>query len=328
MLIFRQIKAKNLRRWKEGNDYLYPAKLILHLKINRGGGIFPHDSKWIKLSVFILVSSVNAYILDLTLSFIVGGAWVLLSSTAAQRFGGKVGGFIAGLPATGVLAMFFITYSEGARHGFEVAGVFPLAVSGNAAFLAAFAAFSRKSVLAGLMAALGIWIIIQSVLLYIHPIHFSVIVTVGVLVFLVSLKFINQLDIPDPGTRPSHQNIREILIRAGSGGVIVVMAMLGSRFGGPVFGGMLSAFPATTLSTLIIANTYGGKDLARSMARPMMISGVVNCMVFALAYRHMVLHVHILIALAIAYACTMISAAVTFYWINIHHCEHARFIHS
>jgi len=49
---------------------------------------------------------VNAFVLDLLLSFVVGGTWVVLASMAAQRFGGRVGGFIAGLPATSVLAIF------------------------------------------------------------------------------------------------------------------------------------------------------------------------------------------------------------------------------
>jgi hypothetical protein len=68
---------------------------------------------------------VNAFVLDLFASFIVGGTWVVLASMAAQRFGGKVGGFIAGLPATSVLAIFFITYTEGTSHGYDVTGVSP-----------------------------------------------------------------------------------------------------------------------------------------------------------------------------------------------------------
>jgi len=77
----------------------------------------------------------------------------MLASMAAQHFGGKVGGFVAGLPATAVLAIFFITCTEGPRHGFDLAGVFPLAISVNAVFLAAFAALSRKSFSAGLLAS-------------------------------------------------------------------------------------------------------------------------------------------------------------------------------
>lgn len=252
----------------------------------------------------------------------------MVASMAAQRFGGKVGGFIAGLPATAVLTIFFITYTEGARHGFDVTGVFPLAISVNAVFLAAFAAFSRKSFSVGLWAALGIWILAQSVLVYFHPVQFGLVVTLGVVLFLVSLLFVGSLDTPDPGIKPVRHGMVEIAIRAVSGGTIIVLAMIGSRLGGPILGGILSAFPATVVATLIITDAFGGKDLTRAMARPMMVSGVVNCMVFALVYRHVVLHMHILGALAIAYAVTLVSAACTFYWMNIYHREHARAIHT
>ena len=49
----------------------------------------------------------RGFILELAGSFILGGIWVVLASMAAERFGGRVGGFIAGLPATSVLAIFF-----------------------------------------------------------------------------------------------------------------------------------------------------------------------------------------------------------------------------
>lgn len=270
----------------------------------------------------------SAYILDLTASFVIGGAWVMLASVAAQRFGGKVGGFIAGLPATAVLAIFFITCTEGARHGFDVTGVFPLTISVNAVFLAAFAAFSRKSFSTGLLASLGIWILVQLVLLCFHPVRFGVGVSLGVALFLVSLQFVSSLAIPDPGTRPVRHGILDIAIRAGFGGAIIVLSMLGSRLGGPITGGILSAFPATVVAALIITDIYGGGELARFMARPMMVSGVVNCMVFALMYRYVVLHMHPLSALASAYAVTLASTACTFYWINIYHREHARAIHN
>ena len=170
--------------------------------------------------------------------------------------------------------------------------------------------------------------LVQSVLVYFHPVQFGLAVSLAVVLFLVSLLFVGSLDIPDPGSWPARHGMVEIFLRAVSGGAIIVLAMLGSRFGGPVLGGVLSAFPATVVATLIITDAFGGKDLTRVMARPMMVSGVVNCMVFALVYRQVVLHMHILGAVAIAYAVTMVSTAGTFYWMNIDHREHARAIHT
>lgn len=270
----------------------------------------------------------NAFSVDLALSFIAGGLWVTLASMAAQRFGGKIGGFIAGLPATSVLAIFFITYTEGARHGYDLTGVFPLTISVNALFLAAYAAFSRKSFLTGLTASLLLWGGAQAVLSYWHPQPFGLVMALGGAVFAASFVFVSRLKIPDPGTQQIRHGAREICIRAGSGGAIVVLAMIGSRYGGPVVGGILAAFPATVVATLIITAGYGGRRLTRAMARPMMVSGVINCMVFALVFRQVVLQTNIVSALLFAYGVTLISAAGTFYWMTRFHRPHAHPIHS
>jgi hypothetical protein len=251
----------------------------------------------------------SARTLELAASFLVGGAWVVLASLAAQHVGGKVGGFIAGLPATAVLAIFFITYTEGARHGFDVAGVFPLAVSVNALFLAAFAAFSRESFSIGLSTSLGFWVLVQSILLHHHPVSFRAVVALGVVLLLACLLFVARLEIPDPGSRPVRHRPGEIAIRAGSGGAFIVLAMIGSREGGPILGSILSAFPSTVVATLVISDAYAGREVTRVMALPMMVSGVVNCMVFAVVYRHVVLQMHVLSAVAVAYAATLVSAA-------------------
>jgi hypothetical protein len=274
-----------------------------------------------------LEANLGLFILDLALSFIVGGLWVALASVTAQRFGGKVGGFMAGLPVTAVLSIFFITYSEGARHGYEVAGIFPLAISVNAVFLAAFAAFSKRSFLTGLVASLVIWVFIEAILLYCHPVRFGMVLAVSAVLFLISVLFIDGLKIPDPGIQPVGHGTGGIAIRACTGGGVVVMAMVGSRFGGPILGSILSAFPAAVVATLVMTNRYGGSALTRCMARPMMISGVVNCVVFALAYRQMVLELPLLGALAGAYGITFISAIGTFYWINIHRPQSGYSIH-
>jgi len=247
---------------------------------------------------------------------------------AAQHFGGTVGGFIAGLPSTSVLAIFFITHTEGARHGFDVAGIFPLAIAVNAVFLFAFAALSRRSFAAGLSASLGIWVLFQSALLCIRPVPFGVVVALAGALFLVSLLFVGRLDIPDPGAQPVRHGMGQIAVRAGAGGAVIALALMGSRLAGPIVGGILSAFPATVVATLGITHAYGGRELTRAMVRPMMVSGVVNCMVFALVYRQVVLHLPNLGAVASACAVTLASAACTFYWLNIHHRECARAIHT
>ncbi len=257
--------------------------------------------------------------MDLAASFVVGGLWVTLASVAAVRFGGKIGGFIAGLPATSVLAIFFITHAQGARHGYDLTTVFPLTISVNALFLVVYAAFSRQRFLTGMGAGLVVWTVAEAGFYMAHPDDFRMNLAIGAGLFLVSVWFSGRLSIPTPQSRAQKDRARDKAVRALAGGGIVAISMLGSHYGRPVLGSILSAFPATIVATLAITAIYGGRDLTRTMARPMMIAGVINCMVFALVFRHAVLKMHVLAALGTAYGVTMISAAVTFYFMNRTH---------
>lgn len=270
----------------------------------------------------------SPFILDLTASFFVGGTLVMAASLAAQHLGGRVGGFIAGLPATAVLSILFITVTEGAVHAHEVTTAFTLAISINAVFLAVFGAFSTRSFSCGLLTSLAVWTLAQSVLLYFHPVRYGLVFTLGLVLFLISILFVNRLDTPDPICRPVRHGIVEIAVRAFFGGGIIVLSMVGSRYGGPGLGGILSAFPATVVATLVITNVYGGKDLTRVMVRPMMVSGVVNCIVFAVLYRQVVLEMPVWGALAAAYAGTMASASCTYYWLSARSREHGSTAHT
>ena len=46
----------------------------------------------------------DTFILKLALSFLIGGLWITVASVAAERLGSKIGGVIAGLPSTAVVA--------------------------------------------------------------------------------------------------------------------------------------------------------------------------------------------------------------------------------
>ena len=55
---------------------------------------------------------IDIFILKLILSFIVGSIWITLATIIAEKFGTKLGGVIAGLPSTVVIALFFIGWTQ------------------------------------------------------------------------------------------------------------------------------------------------------------------------------------------------------------------------
>ena len=69
----------------------------------------------------------DPFIIKLLASFVVGCVWITAVTVVAERFGGSVGGFIGGMPATVVIALAFIAWTQGARPAAEVAALIPLA---------------------------------------------------------------------------------------------------------------------------------------------------------------------------------------------------------
>ena len=241
-----------------------------------------------------------------------------LASLAAQHYGDKAGGFIAGLPSTAVVSLLFIAYTHGAAHAYEATGVFPLSVAIYGIFLSVYAALAgRYGYTKALVGATFAWCVLEYILFRVHPSSDMLwILAASTAVFLLSCLFVRGLHIPGHGPVPVRTTPGRITLQAMASGAIVAAAVAGSRFGGPVLGGILSAFPAVAISTLAVTARNAGVGLTRAMVLPMIVSGIINCTVFALAFRYTVAHARLLEALVLSYSACMVSAFFTYTWLN------------
>ncbi len=89
-----------------------------------------------------------------------------------------------------------------------------------------------------------------------------------------------------------------------------------SHLGGPVLGAVMAAFPAVYVSTLAITARSVSIAFSRSLVVPLMVSAVVNCVVFGTVYRLMVLDTGLIGAVALAYAASLVSAAGTYWFLQ------------
>jgi len=233
---------------------------------------------------------VDPFWLKLVLSFLVGGAWITLATVAAERFGSKVGGFMGGLPSTVVVAMLFIGWTQGRQQVYDATTVFPLAFAFNALFLIAFALGSRRGLLAGVGAAVLAWGLAQVGVVSLNVQSFFLSLAVWLVMLVAAyLVMARALDLRSHERVAMHYTPGQIAGRAAFAGGMIALAVVMSKVGGPVLGGVFSAFPAVYLSTLVITSRSAGLPFARAMLLPLMISGVVNCVVYTAALRLLVL---------------------------------------
>ena len=108
----------------------------------------------------------------LLLSFVVGSAWVTLSTLAAERYGSKMGGLIGGLPSTAVVALLFIGLTQTPLVASEATTIMPSAQGLNGIFIIAYLLLVRRGLLQGLLGALLVWLSLASILVATGMRHF------------------------------------------------------------------------------------------------------------------------------------------------------------
>ncbi len=257
------------------------------------------------------------FLLKLALSFLIGGLWITVASVVAERMGSKIGGVIAGLPSTAVVAFGFIGWTQGAQQVHDVTTAFPLTFAANAFYLVAYAALSPRGLWAGIGAALLTWLSGEALILWLDVQSVWVSIVVWIAALVIAYWALER----GLGVR-SHERIKiqytagQMLGRAAFAGGIVALAVLGSQVGGPIWGSIFAAFPALYTSTLILVSRSAGVAFSRSLATPLMISSIVNVTVFVLALRFVVLHLPLIGALAAAYSISMVSAYGTYWFIK------------
>ncbi|OGO15711.1 MAG: hypothetical protein A2Y93_12880 [Chloroflexi bacterium RBG_13_68_17] len=261
----------------------------------------------------------DSFALKLLASFLVGGAWISLTTIAAERLGPRLGGWLGGLPSTVVVAMLFIGWTQGDQAVFEATTAFPLTMAVNAVYLIAFAVLSRRSLTAAVTGALLVWAALQALVVMADPHDFGWAIGGWALGLVAGTWILRRLAPPaqDVAARLTFSP-REIVGRAAFGGAVISLAVLLSKIGGPLFGSVFASFPAVFTSTLWIAARSAGLDFSRSLLTPLMVSAVFSVVVYAAALRFAIGPLGLLGASGAAYGISLVSAGLTYLFLHTH----------
>lgn len=224
--------------------------------------------------------------LKLGSSFLMGSAWVTLSTSAAQRYGAKIGGLIGGLPSTVIVALFFIGLTQTLPAAVRATTVIPLSMSCTGLFMVTYLFLARRGLRVGLTIALLVWFCLAGLLvvLDIQDLRISIL---GWLCLAVSCLLIVEkgMKISSRVSVQARYTAAQIVYRALFGGTVVAFAVLMGKLGGPVLGGIFTTFPAMFSSTLVITHRVGGPDFARATGKSLLASGLITVPIYALAVR-------------------------------------------
>lgn len=230
----------------------------------------------------------SIFLSRLLITFFTGVAWIFLSISTGNRSGSNISGFIAGLPSTALLAFFFIGLTQGPDIASTATIVFPLSYSMTGVFLLIYAITIKRGLYVAISAGLIIWFTGALLISILRPSNyiFNICIYLLILPVLYSmLKRVTGKDHCDSKSLPL--SYRLIFYRSLLGGGVITLAVLFSKLGGPLFGGIFSAFPAMFISTLIIAHKTYGEEFSRKMTRPLLVTGMITIVVFSVGVRYL-----------------------------------------
>lgn len=217
-------------------------------------------------------------------SFILGGLSVMTLSITADRFGSKIAGALGGIPATVALSLVLLGISQGPEEAAEAAVPIPAMMGLMGVLLSLYCGLVHTGIGRALGVSLAIWAMLAWCVLQLGRMPLSVSVSVFLVLLLLSFWLVeHHLGIPSVAGAPVRLSLRQLALRCLTGGALVCSSVYLGIIGGPHIGGIMAACPAVTVSALIMTYQSGGAALSAAFGKSIMLSGMVNVTVYAVA---------------------------------------------
>jgi len=256
------------------------------------------------------------FLLQLLLTFLIGSCWIYFTVLAGLRFGSKTGGFIGGLPSTALLSFFFIGFTQSPEIASSVTTVFPIAIAISGLFLVVYASIARRGFMLALLSSLCFWFLLSTIIVFFRWEKFIINLVIYAAAMLFAYLMLEKyLLIKSVSSDKTGHPEKHLAIRSVFGGLVVMLTVLIAKTGGPVLGGIITAFPAMFISTLTISYKAHGIEFSRAMTKPLLVTGVITVAVYAIALRYLYLYTGLYIGTFLSICISGISAYLTYRFI-------------
>jgi len=252
-------------------------------------------------------------LLHLMLAFAVGSSWVTIVTIIAERVGTTVGGVLGGLPSTSAFTFFFIGVNQSPEAASQATTVFPLAFGFTCVFLLLYALFARKGFREALSLSLLAWFAFTLLTAVSGLADFTLALVGGIAISLAVYFAFRVLSLRNLAGAKIHYTPLQLVERSILAGALVFVSVLLSQVGGPILGGISSAFPAVFTSTLYIVNRSRGSDFSRAITKPLMLSGSLTIFPYSVAVRLLYPVLGIWLGTLISYGVVVPLAVLSYY---------------
>lgn len=229
----------------------------------------------------------DPFYIRLLLSFLVGGVWILLATVIAERHGSQIGGVIGGMPSTMVVSYFFIGLTQSMDFASAATTTFPIMICFTAFFLMIASLVLSRGYWVAVLSGITVWAAAALMVIIFRINNFLLSLSLWTVTFIFFNFFFKKY------LNDTHQKIEmvytplQVVGRAIFAGSMVAFVLIISRIAGPLAGGVFATFPVLYLSTFTIAYHTHGVKFTQALARPLILSALPNCLLYALSVRYL-----------------------------------------
>lgn len=225
---------------------------------------------------------IDPFVYKWILSLLVGAAWVIVSTTVAEKISGKVGGLITGLPSTAVVAFLFIGLTQG-TDAVKTASISLLLMSGfYSFFFITYLLLSKKTFSKALMGSFIIWFTFAILVSLINPSNLFLSFIAWLLMIVSSIIWASKNISIQANKIPKKVISSPIWFKSLLSGLIISSVVLISKIAGPSWGGIFATFPSLSIVTILVTEKSGGLEFTRLIAKNIHISITTTLGLFAI----------------------------------------------
>jgi hypothetical protein len=225
----------------------------------------------------------DLFVYRVVLSFFIAGGWIGIATLVAEKLGSRVGGLIANLPSNILISLLFIAFTQDIQFVRQAIPGLPVGMLIDTFFLAVFIIALRGKLLTAILISLISWFGLAYLA---NEIGFSNLwlncLLYAAITIVVYFTLRHRLRLPvTPGIKKQY-SILQILIRSAFAGGVVASVVIIARFSPPYLVGIVAAFPAVLLSTMVILVMNQNRQFARATGMIMILSSS-NIVIYGLA---------------------------------------------
>ncbi|MBI1969767.1 DUF3147 family protein [Candidatus Woesearchaeota archaeon] len=251
----------------------------------------------------------DAFLLKVLLSFLVGGLYIAFTIWVSEKFGSKIGGIIIGLPSTVLMSLLFLAWTKNTSAAVAAIPIVPVAVAVNCLFVVAFIFFYKYGQAMALLVSLLVWFALTLPLVLWHIDNIQLSLILSAVYFLIAVLLLHRF--PHRKLERFSFAPKIFFFRTVFSGMIVALAVYLGTILNPLWGGLFGSFPAAFSSSMLLITKAHNIDFAASVARTMPYGSIGNA-IFAIAFFFLVPAYGLFIGTVLAYLSSLITAVILY----------------